>query len=228
MLGLAIVSATAGPSVAAETDGQRWTELRLNHPVNEEWSVALWGQGRVADNFTEPDQLLVMPSLHYRIVPGVEIGAGSTYWAKKDSKDEVYFTQELSVSNQLGAFVIGNRVRLEERLISGISGAILRNRYRVHLTHPIGTTRFSIVASNEVFVNLNDKHEGPVHGYEQNRLFAGIGVRLGRYMRAELGYLWRNEDTRSSSQNDHVINLSLFIDTKGSTLTEPESGESND
>lgn len=46
-----------------------------------------------------------------------------------------------------------------------------------------------LIAAEEVFLNLNTVAWGPVAGYDQNRVFAGIGYRLTNTTRAEIGYL---------------------------------------
>ena len=95
------------------------------------------------------------------------------------------------------------------------TGMIARTRYRLHAAHPLGSTPWYLVGSDEVFVNLNNQGEGPVSGFEQNRLFTGVGVHLGGHLRAELGYLWRWERKRSGpDRSDHVISVNLFFDTR--------------
>lgn len=214
--------ALAWSASAAEKDVALWTTMRVNHQIDDDWALALWGQGRLANDITEGDQLLVMPNIHYRILPGLKIGVGFTYWTKNDSTDEVDFMQELAYARKFGELTTSNRVRFEQRFLNSIDGAILRGRHRLQLAHPIGDTNLYGILWNEVFVNFNDKHTGPVHGYEQNRVFGGFGYRFDHRIRAELGYLWRNHDKRSGSQNDHIIALNLFFDTRGLEPPKPE------
>jgi len=216
-------TAAAVPSAAAEKDFTGWSTMRVNHQIDDDWAIALWGQGRLANDWAEGDQLLVMPNIHYRILPGLKVGAGFTYWTKNDSTDEVDFMQEVAYSRKFADLTAGNRLRFEQRFLNNIDGAILRGRYRLQLAHPIASSKVYAIGWNEVFVNLNDKHRGPVHGYEQNRIFGGLGYRFEHRVRGELGYMWRNKDNRSGSQDDHIIALNLFFDTRGLKPPQPEA-----
>ena len=81
-------------------------------------------------------------------------------------------------------------------------------------------TRFFAAQDDEgngpgaLFTNLNDRGEGPVDGFEQNRLRAAIGSRLFGRIRAETGYEWQYADRRSGGfVNRHVFLIELAIDT---------------
>ena len=119
-----------------------------------------------------------------------------------------------SFALQPGDLIMGNRVRIEERWGDSLDGVLVRARYRLRCAHPLGTSPAYRIASNEVFVNLNDKRAGPVRGFEQNRLFGGVGLHVGSHVRVELGYHWRTLDRRDrGGRDDHVIAFNLFFDT---------------
>ena len=44
-----------------------------------------------------------------------------------------------------------------------------------------------MAATNELFVHLNDVDGGPRAGFDQNRLFVGVGLRASDGTRVELG-----------------------------------------
>lgn len=212
---------------SADEDTQLWASARVNHAINEDWAAAVWTQGRIADDVSEADQFLIAPNVHYRILTGLKVGIAWTYWAKRNASDEVDLAQELSYSRKLADLVAGNRVRLEQRFRNDTSDVVHRGRHRLHLAHPIGETRAYAVLWNEVFVNFNDEKVVP-HGYEQNRLFGGVGFRLGGFARVEVGYMWRNLARRGmNSRDDHTVSLSLFLDTRGATPPSPEPQESH-
>ena len=53
-----------------------------------------------------------------------------------------------------------------------------------------------------------------MQGFEQNRLYFGVGHRLG-LAKVELGYLWRYERNRNGlDASDHVIRVQLLFDTR--------------
>ncbi len=72
--------------------------------------------------------------------------------------------------------------------------------------------RFYLSAFDEVRVNLRDAGTGPVPGFEQNRLYGGIGLRLDALVRTEIGYLWRYERERDgAAKSDNVVYLQILL-----------------
>jgi len=71
-----------------------------------------------------------------------------------------------------------------------LSGVIPQLRYLIHAKVPLDRT-FYLSLSEVVRYNLTDKGEGPVAGFEQNRVYAGIGFNAGKRARIGFGYLWR-------------------------------------
>jgi len=227
-LGLAGLALAPSIALAQKQDVQQWTTLQLTHQLTEDWSLGLWSQGRFNDNISRGDHFIINPSTHYRLFPGFKVGVGYRHWVKNDKADENHIQQDLSYALKLGTLAVGNRVRVEQRFTNGIGGVLWRGRYRLHLAQPIRDSRWSVVAWNETFVNVNEKNEGPPHGYEQNRLFGGIGFRFGSHARVVGGYLWRNMNSRNDrSQDDHILSLSLFFDTKGGISPQPTRSESH-
>jgi len=78
--------------------------------------------------------------------------------------------------------------RLEERTVNNAAGLAIRARQLTQWTYPLNDLWY-LIAAEEVFLNLNTVAWGPVAGYDQNRVFAGIGYRLTNTTRAEIGYL---------------------------------------
>ncbi|MEY2697693.1 MAG: hypothetical protein RL333_1831 [Pseudomonadota bacterium] len=85
-----------------------------------------------------------------------------------------------------GGFKLSSR--LEERTVNNAGGLALRARQLVQWTYPLNALWY-LIAAEELFFNLNTVAWGPVAGYDQNRVFAGIGYRFNPTTRAEIGYL---------------------------------------
>ena len=49
--------------------------------------------------------------------------------------------------------------------------------------------KLSVVASDEYFVKLNNTHWGGGSGFDQNRLFLGVGYKSNEHVKLEVGYL---------------------------------------
>lgn len=215
------------PADATESDEQLWATGRVHHPIGQRFAVSFLAQGRFADDMSESDAWLVRPAVDYRLWESVFVGAGYDYFRLIGRSEENRFWQEAALPLRFGDLVVGNRARIEQRWIEGVSGVVARFRYRIRCAHPIARSPAYLVFANELFVNLNDRGEGPKQGFEQNRLGGSLGIHVGRRVRAELGYQWRHLDLRSSEKNDHVLTLNLFVDTRGKKRTAPEQGEAH-
>ena len=110
---------------------------------------------------------------------------------------------------------VRNRIRLDQRFVEDVSGVVVRFRYRLRGTHPIGGSDWYGAISDEVLTNINNQGEGPISGFEQNRLRAAIGTRLLGRLRVESGYEWQYAERRNrSSVNRHVFVVELSLDSR--------------
>ena len=117
---------------------------------------------------------------------------------------------------RISDLTLGHRLRIEERFIEDVSGVVVRMRYRLRTAYPETDSRWYLVISDEVFANLNERGAGPAGGFEQNRLFGGVGFHPTARLRVEAGYQWRHLERRElPSRTDHVIAIALFYDTMG-------------
>lgn len=222
-----LLSVLACPARATDSDGQLWSTGRINHPIGERFDLSFLAQGRFSDDIGESDAWLLRPALGYRLWESVWLGVGYDYFRLVGRGDENRFWQEVALPLRFGDFIMGNRLRIEQRWIEGASGVVARARYRIRCAHPIASTPAYLVFANEVFVNLNDRGQGPKQGFEQNRLGAGLGFHLGPHVRAEVGYQWRYLDGRSADRNDHILAINLFLDTRGKKKAVPVPQEAH-
>lgn len=104
------------------------------------------------------------------------------------------------------------RSRLEQRTVNIGPGASIRFRELIGLNYPLNKF-WSLIASNEAFINLNTVEWGPVGGFDQNRLFLGVGYQLNSMFRTEIGYMNQYID-RDLAYNRvfHLVNLNFVID----------------
>ena len=114
------------------------------------------------------------------------------------------------VRASLGIPVIG-RTRLEERFLEGSSDMAVRARQMVRVNAPLGRG-FVAIGTSELFVNLNSADWGPRAGFDQLRLFGGIGVPIARGLWIEAGYMnqYVARHARADRMN-HNISLTLSL-----------------
>ena len=219
LVGFAALLGVTGTASAFESPTKQdlalWSVAFVNHDFGRRWSASFQTEVRANDNVTALDEVILKPGGYYRFRDWLELGIGYKYIYKDGKANENVAWQEVYVKHPFQIFGFTHQFRLEERFIQGISGTIPRVRYLVHVTTPLSPL-FYFSLSEAFRFNLVDKGTGPVSGFEQNRLYAGFGVHASKYLRVELGYLWRYELERSPpNKSEHVIRVQLLFATKG-------------
>lgn len=106
------------------------------------------------------------------------------------------------------------RSRLEQRTVSISEGRNVGIRFRqqLKLSYPLND-KWSLVGSDEIFVNANTPGWGPVAGLDQNRVFVGVGYKIDKVWRTEIGYMnqYINRDMTYDRDFD-TVSINLFID----------------
>jgi hypothetical protein len=91
-----------------------------------------------------------------------------------------------STPTDLGNFQ--SRSRLEQRTVNIGTGTGVRLREMLKLSYPLNE-KWSLIGSDEIFLNLNTVDWGPVAGLDQNRVFVGVGYKFDPVFRTEIGYM---------------------------------------
>jgi hypothetical protein len=200
---------------AADSDLQLWSVGFVNHDFNDTWAASMQLENRISNDGSDKDATIIKPGGYYRINPRLQFGLGYKYQSKTATPDEQDLWQEVYYKTPFRKYDFTHQVRLEERFINNVGGVIARLRYLIHLSYPL-TDNTYLAAHEAVRFNLNNKHEGPVSGFEQNRLYFGFGVHTSKIMKIEFGYLWRYERERDAENlSDHAIRLQFLFNTKG-------------
>jgi len=222
-LALVALCCIAGTACAAEDDLGMWNLVFVNHAINETWAASLQLEGRMQDDISAFDEFIVKPGGYYRFNEWAQLGVGYKNITKYEESNEQDIWQELYLSQKWGHLGVTHQFRLEERFIHHINGILPRVRYLIDIKKPLNSS-FYLAFSEAARFNLDNKGEGPVSGFEQNRLYGGIGYNASNTSRIEFGYLWRYERERSDAdKSDHVIRLQFKFTTK---VPHPEHGGS--
>lgn len=185
----------AGNASASDHDLQQWTSLRLEHEFFDGVTAGVRARVRFEDDVSREWDVMLGPSVRWEPIDRLSftLGYDYRYDLRANSTAEHRPWQAVGFALPIRGLTIGNRIRVDERFFEDVSGAIARFRYRLRTKYDIEGFRlegFQLFASEEVFANLNDKGEGPVDGFEQNRVRAGAGWRFGK-ARVEAGYEWQ-------------------------------------
>jgi hypothetical protein len=218
----AFVACLAAPVCAAEEDTQLWTAAMAmvdvpRGPGRVPLVVMADTQYRYFGNASRLGQNQVRASLGIRVNKTTVLSQGYVYTRTSPSAGLVShehrpFQQAMFriVGNGRGPTVIG-RTRLEERFLEGSSDMAVRARQMVRVNAPLGRG-FVAIGTSELFVNLNSADWGPRAGFDQLRLFGGIGVPIARGLWIEAGYMnqYVARHARADRMN-HNISLTLSL-----------------
>ncbi|MEK6246540.1 MAG: DUF2490 domain-containing protein, partial [Planctomycetales bacterium] len=129
--------------------------------------------------------------------------------------DENRIWQQLTWSDRIGRFSCLLRPRLEQRFLTSGNDMGLRFRQFVKLWRPLSyDPRFSLVSWDELFIHLNDTDWGARAGFNQNRLFVGVGwdPNSNDRWRTEIGYLYQeiNVPGVGNNMSNHILSINFF------------------
>jgi len=172
------------------------------------------------------EQTLTRVGLNYYVDPKVMLttGYGFIYTAPNNGNVEGQITSEHRIWQQLVLrqpfkFIsFEHRYRLEQRFIENISNGKYtfdnRFRYRLQLSVGLGLIsgrlkNFSLVAYNELFLNLGRKASGQV--FDRNRLYGALALKLTPALTMQLGYLHQTISIPNIVKPDINHNLQCAI-----------------
>lgn len=219
-----VMALMASDNVQAASDFQAWIPININARLTKQLRGFLELQPRIGDNASNLTTAIVRPSL------GWALNGKATLWLG-------YLMQADSVTPDSDTYLIENRAwqgftwrdtandnqfiwevrnRLEERFLPRNADPSIRWRTRLRVEQLIpGWSPWSVIASEEIFVNLNDNSNNVQlqAGTQQNRLYLGVGYRFAPEIQIETGYLyqyvWRNPPSSDQHNNIWMTNLNL-------------------
>lgn len=198
-----LLAATSPHPAAAQTitDERVWANITFQERAGTKspWRWYMEVQGRTRDGVGEFDQFIARPAVGYDLTSRSSVWAGygytPSYLASGTAQTGDVLTENRAWQQYLWAgpglgSALQWRTRVEERAIEGNDRLAWRFRQFWRLTrqlHP-GLGGLTFVAWDEVFVHLNDTTR-TTSGFDQNRVFAGLGVGAWQGARLEVGYV---------------------------------------
>ncbi len=183
--------------VHAETEVEElgWFQITATGPIVGDWRFFMEAQPRIG---TDPENgdtnmraLIIRPAVGYQLTAAWSLWLGYAYQPSfNPSRDEHRVFQQLLHTTHVGPFKMVNRSRLEERMIEDAGQPAMRIRHLLWLGYPLPRwPAWSLVAAIEPFINLNTVSDGPVGGFDQNRVYLGVSRQIGEHLRVEVDYL---------------------------------------
>jgi len=210
---LLIVVAGAMTQVSAQTiyDERAWWNITTQERARTEspWRWYVEVQGRMRDGVDALDQLLVRPAMGYDLTSRSSVWFGYGYTpgfpASGGVLTENRMWQQYLWNGSLASGTFASRSRLEERSIEGTDAVAWRLRQHVRFSRNISSgSRITAILWDEIFVHLNSTTRTG-RGFDQNRVFGGIGVPLNPASRVEVGYMNQVINSPTGSDRMHHI-----------------------
>jgi hypothetical protein len=215
------------------TNNNGWYTYTGNHKIADKWGIHLEAQWRRNNVIIDNQQLLLRSGIIYYLNSQALLTAGycfvETYpygaYAAKAAFPENRIWEQLQLKNTIGTVEMINRFRLEQRFVNAptwsngeyeAGEAIYTNRARMMTRfsvpfkgNAIEDRSFYISAFDEVFINFG-KHVA-FNIFDQNRAYLGIGYKIPKAGRLEIGYLnqlsFKSDGIRVEC--NHVIMIGL-------------------
>ncbi len=177
------------------------------------------GNARFLGDDFELFQGVVRPGLGYQLTEEQTAWMGYA-WIGESLPDLTFHENRIweqwSLARDHGDVTIQLRSRLEQRFVSLGDDVGWRFRQMLRLQKPIERyPNLLWVAWDEIFFHLNDTDWGARTGYNQNRLFIGLGrtppTRSSR--RTEIGYLYQQIQVAEDGADlsNHILSINFFL-----------------
>lgn len=218
--------ASSNAQASANSDFFTWVPININLKLGEQLRGFLEFQPRIGNDSSHLTSMMIRPALGWAITPKLTVWAGYLM-----SADSIKFTDKYLIENRAWQglswkdstddkqFIWEMRNRLEERFLAAKSDPSIRWRTRFRFEYLIPEfSSWSIIASEEIFVNLNDNSDDPQlqAGLQQNRGYIGVGYRFAPEFQIETGYLeqhvWKRAGVPDQNNSVWMTNLNLNFD----------------
>lgn len=204
----------------AETieDGRYWFALATQGklPV-ENWSWNFDVHQRFRDEGARADNFFIRSAINYSINPKLGIALGFDHVvnhpAGKEASDENRLWQQISYKlDPIAGVNLSSRTRLEQRWREGGDDTGYRLRQMIKATIPLAVNpKLSVVAYDELFINLSNTDWGVSRGNDQNRIFLGVNWAFTQSASIETGYLNQYVNTPNIDRVNHVLATTLRL-----------------
>jgi hypothetical protein len=178
----------------------------------------LEGQGRFGNDTSQVSQGMLRTGLGYALSETLTMWLGYAFIPTEEPFvsepfDEHRNWQQLLWNQPFSFGTFSSRSRLEQRFMQIGNDVGWRYRQLFKISLPLTfAPNFSLVATNEVFIDINKTDWKSVNGFDQNRAFAGIGYNFDEHIRTEIGYM--NQYIYKATAQDfmsHIISINWYL-----------------
>lgn len=223
-LGLCLLLLSSSGFGQTVNDTQLWENFTLTghfyNSQHEKTPYKYWleAQQRNGDDISRISQVLLRPGLGYVLNTHFSVWVGAAWIATSypltnSPFDENRLWQQLLWNKLDDNLNLMNRLRIEERSVNSRFKTAYRLRNLFKVVIPIyNQSQWYYVLGDELFWSMNDYLGQQGRGFDQNRLFIGLGHNLTKEVLAEIGYM--NQTIRRFGVPDfsaNILGMNLFI-----------------
>ena len=205
IIGTALISLSA----ASQENGLgNWLIYIGSKQLNSKWNLHHEIQYRNYNILGDLEQLLIRTGLGYDIGSKSNILLGYGYINSEnftgDANDQTTVEehrifQQFITKQTIGSVSLQHRYRFEQRFVE--SDFKTRFRYFLGINLPLKNPKYYLSAYNEIFLN------GKSNVFDRNRVYGGLGCKISKGVKLELGYMSQVFETSSRDQ----INIITFV-----------------
>ena len=208
----------AAPASASDQDEQVWTSATATTALSPKVDATLELHSRYTDGVSRVGQVLIRPSVTYKLPRGWSVTAGYVYvrtrFENTSANDEHRSWQQIGytlAANAETGLAITGRTRVEQRFRPDADGVGWRLRQQVRAQLPLArNNEVRAVVWNETFIGLNttawDRHDG----VDQIRTFIGVSLPVADGVTVEPGYLNQTVFRIGPERVNHIMAANIF------------------
>ena len=196
-------------SAASQENGLgNWLIYIGSKQLNSKWNLHHEIQYRNYNTLGDLEQLLIRTGLGYDIGSKSNILLGYGYINSENftgnandqtTVEEHRIFQQFITKQTIGSVSLQHRYRFEQRFVE--SDFKTRFRYFLGINLPLKNPKYYLSAYNEIFLN------GKSNVFDRNRVYGGLGCKISKGVKLELGYMCQVFETSSRDQ----INIITFV-----------------
>ena len=196
-------------SVKSQENGPgNWLIYIGSKQLNSKWNLHHEIQYRNYNAIGDLEQLLIRTGLGYNIGSRSNVLLGYGYINSENftgigddqsTVEEHRIFQQFITKQNIGNVTLQHRYRFEQRFVE--SDFRTRFRYFLGLNIPFKDSKYYVSAYNEIFLN------GESNVFDRNRIYGGLGYKVSKGVKIELGYMSQVFETASRDQ----INVITFV-----------------
>ena len=205
IIGMALISLSA----ASQENGLgNWLIYIGSKQLNSKWNLHHEIQYRNYNTLGDLEQLLIRTGLGYDIGSKSNILLGYGYINSENftgnandqtTVEEHRIFQQFITKQTIGSVSLQHRYRFEKRFVECDFKTWFR--YFLGINLPLKNPKYYLSAYNEIFLN------GKSNVFDRNRVYGGLGCKISKGVKLELGYMSQVFETSSRDQ----INIITFV-----------------